>query len=269
MKKFRFLLPIFLIFFSVFVSFFEAYAATIRINTPKVLLELEPGQTYAGEIVAENPTDEATKCRIYLEDWVYAPGGTGEKRFSPVGSTLTSAGKWITFSPVEEELKPFGRTTVHYTVTVPMDVKGAYYAVLFFETLLGTALNEEGASVNVAGRIGALFFIEIKGTNVRKGEIQSVEITPPFENKPLTMLSIFHNSGNVDITVGGNFLILDQGGRIKARGDLNKIYTFPGATESSKTEWIGRLPKGAYQALLTYNLGKGQNLVEEKTFTVD
>ena len=246
-----------------------AFAATIRINAPKIQLELSPGETAAGEIAAENPTEESAKVKIYLEDWAYAPGGTGEKRFSPVASTPTSAAKWITFSPTDEILKPFGRTVVHYTITVPPDAKGAAYAVLFFETLLGKATDEEGASVNVAGRVGSLFFIEIKGSNQRKGEIKLLQIKAPVENKPLQIITSFQNTGSVDITLGGNFLIMDPDGKIKARGDLNKIYTFRNDTETGTTEWVGRLPKGNYQALITYDLGKGKNLVEEKVFKVE
>lgn len=261
----------FSLFFIAFMGVFtlDSEGATIRINAPKNLLELSPGETYSGEIVCENPTDEEARVKIYLEDWAYTPGGTGEKKFTPIGTTPLSASPWITFAPVEEVVKPFGRTTVRYTVKVPAEAKGGYYSVLFFETILGTAPTEEGATVLVTGRVGALFFIEIKGTAVRNGLIKNVEVKPPFENKPMEILTTFQNTGNVDITLGGNFLILDAEGLVKARGELNKIYTFPGATESGKTQWVGRLPKGTYQALLTYDLGKGKNLVEEKTFMVD
>ena len=243
-------------------------AATIRISTPKIELELAPGETYSGEIIAENPTDEDIKTKIYIEDWIYSPGGTGEKKFSPVASTPLSASKWITFSPTEDAIKPFGRITARYTIVVPKDAHGAYYSVLFFETVLGAATDEEGVNVLVAGRIGALFFIRIKGAMDRKGEIKSVEIQAPEGNKPMEVMTTFQNAGNVDITLGGNFLIMDASGKIQGRGDLNKLYTFPGSTETGKTQWVGRLSKGSYQVLLTYDLGKGKSLVEEKALIV-
>ena len=98
-----------------------AQAATIRINSPKIELELAPGQTYSGEIIAENPTNEALKTKIYLEDWIYKTGGTGEKIFSPIGTTALSAGRWITFTPTNEEVQPYSRTVVRYTINVPAD----------------------------------------------------------------------------------------------------------------------------------------------------
>lgn len=264
-KKFLFLT--FFILTLIF-SFSNVQAATIRISSPRVELELAPGETYSGEIIAENPTEEDMKTKIYLEDWVYTSGGTGEKKFTPVGTTPLSGSKWITYNPAEEVVKPFGRLTAHYTVTVPKDAKGSYYSVLFFETLLGTAKDEEGVNVLVAGRIGALFFIQVKGTVNRSGEIKSVEINPPQGNKPMEIITAFNNTGNVDITVGGNFLVMDKDGKVQARGELSKFYTFPGVSESGKTQWIGRLAKGSYQVLLTYDLGKGKSLTEEKTLAV-
>ena len=245
----------------------DSQAATIRISAPKVEVEVAPGETYTGEITAENPTEESIKVRVYLEDWVYAPGGTGEKIFSPIASTPFSAGKWITFSPAEETIGPFGKTVVRYTIAVPSDAKGGHYAVLFFETILGTAQDEEGVTVLVAGRIGSLFSVETKGFSEKNGQIKLVEIKPSEGNQPLQISSTFFNSGNVDVTLGGNFLIMDKDGRVRARGDLNKIYTFPGQTETGKTEWVGRLAPGDYQAILTYDLGKGKTIVEEKSLT--
>lgn len=243
-------------------------AATIRVSAPKVQLQLAPGETYSGEITAENPTEEDIKVKMYLEDWVYAPGGTGEKNFTPVGSTPLSAAKWIVFSPTEDSIKPFGRTVVRYTIKVPEDAKGTHYAVLFFETFLGVSKNEEGVNVLVAGRIGSLFYVQVKGSAKIQGEIASVELKPLEGNKPLQIVTKFRNTGNVDVTLGGNFLIMDAAGKVCGRGDLNKIYTFPGATESGKTEWIGHPVKGNYQIILTYDLGEGKNLVEERTLTV-
>ena len=243
-------------------------AATIRVSSPKIQLKLAPGETYAGEVTAENPTEEEIKLKIYLEDWVYAPGGGGQKTFSPAGTTPLSAAKWITFSPAESAIPPFGRVTVHYTVQAPQDVKGTHFAVLFFETFLGQAQDEEGVNVMVAGRIGSLFYVEVKGFTDRQGEIKSVEIKTPQGNEPMQIVTTFHNTGSADVTLGGSFIIMDKEGKVQGRGELNKLYTFPDSTESGKTEWVGRLPKGDYQVLLTYDLGDGKSMVEEKPLKI-
>ena len=259
-----------LFFFTLFLSLITlpAQAATIRINSPKITLELAPGDTYSGEIVAENPADQEAKVRLYLEDWVYKPTGIGDKEFTPAGTLPNSASRWITFSPAEDVLKPYGRITIRYTINVPKEVKGGYYSVLFIETLLGAAQNEEGVSVLVAGRIGALFLIEAKGTALRQGQIQSVEVKAG-GNKPLQILTTFKNTGNIDTQLQGKFLLMDQAGKIYGRGDLANMYLMPGDAATSTTEWVGRLSQGSYTALLTYDLGKGQTMVSEKTFSVE
>lgn len=246
-------------------------AATIRLGQPKVELELSPGETVSGEIVAENPTNETLQARIYVEDWVYVPGGKGEKEFRPAGTESKSASRWITFTPTEDTLKPFGRSVVRYTLRVPESgVSGAHYSVLFFETIIGTTKDEQGVDIVVTGRIGALFYVRIKGTVEEKGQVMTADVKAPEGNKPLEIFTTFENSGNVDITVGGNFLVMDAEGKIAARGDVEKIYTAAGSTETGKTVWVGRLPRGTYQAVITYELGKAKELVvEERTLKVD
>lgn len=259
------------LFFSILFSFFcwtPSYATTIRISAPKVELELAAGEVYSGEIIAENPEDTPADTKLYLEDWEYVPNGTGEKKFLPEGSTPFSASKWIAFTPASEKIQPYGRITARYTITVPPDAKGAYYSVLFFETLLGSSKDEEGVNVLVAGRIGALFFIQIKGKVNREGDIKSVDVKAPEGNKPMEINTVFRNTGNVNVELGGNFLILDAEGKVQGRGDISKIYTFPGTESSRVTQWIGKLSPGTYQILLTYDLGKGKSLVEEKTLII-
>ncbi len=266
MKKF------FLVFFVSFVFSLAilpaSEALTIRISTPKIELELAPGETYSGEIVCENPTEEPVNIKAYLEDWEYLANGTGDKKFVPPGTLPLSGSQWITFSPATDIIQPYGRMTARYTVTVPLDVKGAFYSVLFFETLLGTSTNEGGVSVLVAGRVGALFFIHIKDSTIREGKINSTEITAPEGNRPMEIITAFQNTGNIDIILGGNFLIMDPDGKVVGRGDITKMYTFPGGESSRTTQWIGKLPPQDYQLLITYDLGSGKTLVEEKTLTI-
>lgn len=266
MKKIFYSLALFLFLLISFSS--ASQAATIRINAPKIELELAPGETYTGEILAENPDEGEVETRLYLEDWVYADNGSGEKNFTPASSTPLSASGWINFNPSKEKLPAFGRMTVRYTITVPPDAKGSYYSVLFFETILGNAKDEEGVNVLVAGRIGALFLVQVKGTVNRDGVIKNIVMRNPEGNKPLEIDTTFQNTGNTDITLGGNFLIMDTEGKVLGRGDINKVYTLAGMEATRTTQWIGRLSPGSYQVLLTYDLGKGKTLVEEKTLVI-
>ncbi len=254
--------------FSFILMPLSAEAKILRISAPKVELELSPGENYSGEIGVENPDREPMGLSAYTEDWVYAAGGTGEKKFLPAGTDVYSASKWIHFSTPAGILKPFGKEVVRYTVNVPADAKGSYYSVLFFETRLGDAKEMDGSNVLVAGRIGALFFIRIKGTTQQAGEVKSIQIKPPVENQPMEITTTFQNTGNVDITLNGTFLVMDTEGKVLGRGDLVTIYTFPGATETRKSQWIGKLPKGSHELVLTYDLGLGKAIVKEEILII-
>lgn len=260
-------------FLAVFIILFScslAHASVIRITQPKVELELAPGEVYSGEVEVENPTEDQLQTRVYLEDWKYKGNGTGEKDFGPPGTMERSASKWITFAPAELRLAPFSRQTVRYTLTVPQQAEGGRYSVLFFESAIGSVPDpdHEGANILVAGRIGALFFIHIKGSVDRRGEIESLRVLPPEGNRPLELETSFRNTGNVDVTLSGNFLILDAEGKVLGRGELSKIYTFPGASDTRKTQWVGRLPAGSHDLVVTYDLGGGQVIVKEEKLTV-
>jgi hypothetical protein len=247
-----------------------AEAAVIRVTQPKIELELAPGEVYSGESEVENPTEEELELTIYLEDWEYKNNGSGEKNFGPPGTMKYSASKWITYAPASSKLKPFSKQVVRYTVTVPPDASGGYYSVLFFENTIGSMPdpNQEGASIRVAGRVGAIFMIRVKGTVMRTGEIAAVKITPPAGNAPMEIETTFQNTGNVDIALGGNLLIMDAEGRVVGRGDLNKIYTLPGSLDTRTSQWVGRLAKGSYDLLLTYDMGQGQAIVKEEKIVI-
>lgn len=244
-------------------------AATIVINQPKLELEIAPGETVTGEIVVENPTEEVTAVRVYLEDFAYLPGASGEKSFVAAGTGPYSASQFLTFTPTDISLPPYGKATLRYTIRLPEDAVGGYYSVIFFETIIGQVPDREGVALDVAGRVGSLFLIESKGTQKREGSIEAVEIRPSPGNKPLEIETTFRNTGNVHIPLTGNFVLMDEQGGIGARGELAPIYSMPGAVAKGTTQWVGRVPKGSYTALLTYNLGKGKSLVEEKSLVVE
>lgn len=245
-----------------------AEALSLRINAPRIELELAPGESYSGELNLENADTEEVSVKLYLEDWRYQPGGAGDKEFLPPNSTPLSAAGWITYTPANVVIAPLAKQIVRYTITVPADASGGYYAVLFMETAMGQAQDEEGASVLVAGRIGSIFLVNVKGTVRKEGQIKGVEVIAPEGNKPLEIQTTFENTGNTAIELNGTFILMDAEGSAVARGSLQTLHTFPQSTETRATQWSGSIAKGTYDLLLTYDLGQGQTLVEEKQITI-
>ncbi|MFH1578356.1 MAG: hypothetical protein ABIC18_04735 [Candidatus Omnitrophota bacterium] len=229
----------------------------LRIDQAKVRLSIAPGYSQAGTITIDNPSSETQSVQIYLQDWHYLPAADGTKKFVEPNSTTFSCAPWISFSPAELSLPPFSRAKVNYTVRVPPEARGGYYAVLFFENLLGQAETEgEVVNVSLAVRMAVLFYVEAEGTVERSGSIDnfSLEIQP---DDILLLNADFSNTGNVDVAAGGTFNIIDREGMVYARGEINNIYTFPG--EGAKlmgSSSKANLPPGRYDLVVTLDLGK-------------
>lgn len=223
---------------------------------------ISPGTSKAGTIRVSNLSAEAKNIRVYAEDWYYLPVCDGTKEFQPAGTSPRSASRWIDFSPVEFVVPPYGTQSVNYTVKVPADAEGGYYSVLFFENYLdnSSGSSEEGVSVDVAVRVAALFYIEPEGTIQRTARVDDFKVTR--EKSKLLITAQFANTGNVDINTKGTFFIIDRKGMVYGRGEFNDIYTFPGDKAQLSAVWSEPLPKGAYDIVLTIDIGRA--LVEAK-----
>lgn len=254
----------------VMLSFFLACAFTHNcwaINLPyldkaKIRLFIAPDSQEYGEIVLKNPSPEPRTMRLYLEDWYYTPGGDGSKTFVAAGTTSRSCASWISFSPAEFTIPANGQQRVSYTLKLPQNaaLEGGYYAVLFFESAVGQVVQqEEGAGLNLVIRVGALFYVEVKGTIKRTAAIENFTLRKESSPSRLFVEADVRNSGNVDITAGGTFHIIDEKGMVYARSEFNTVQTFPGDSGKLSGSWnTGEHPiaNGTYDIVLTIDLGK-------------
>ena len=243
----------------------SVYATTIRINRPKIRLNISSGGSGSGSIIVSNPSEEGVDVKVYLEDWEYEETQDGIKKFFPPGTTALSCARWISFYPADFTIFPYGSQELFYSIKVPDDVEGGHYAVLFFETVMGGVKNEKGVDVLMKGRIGSLFYIEADSTNK---EIQISELSLSQRRGGLQVSALLKNIGNVDVTAKGTFNIIDQEGMVFARGQFNDAYTFPGNQARILSTWADTLPAGNYDLIITLDLG-GVPLVEEVKIGID
>jgi hypothetical protein len=249
-----------------------------RIDKPKIRAVIAPGKASFGEIIVENPTPLARTMRLYLEDWRYTPAGDGSKEFVPPGTTPFSCSSWITFSPSEFTVPPFGKQRVSYSISAPDKAAGAYYSVLFFENAANEDTIEEGkigAGISVAVRVASLIYVDIKDTVTRKADIGALSGRKTEEGYAFDIA--FHNTGNGDIAAGGSYHIMDRQDLIVARGELIPGYTMGGESAKMHVLWKDTIPPGDYIFVATIDLGlglkdtgsgRGQVLVKEAALTV-
>jgi hypothetical protein len=237
-----------------------------RLDQSKIRLNIPPGNSQAGTIIIHSQSDEEINLQVYLEDWEYTDKQDGTKHFFPAQSTLRSCAEWIKFSPAEFTLPAWGEKRLNYIVSIPQDATGGRYAVMFFQTLLSQPTQtqtseylsdgEIRSGVNLAIRIGTLFYVEAEGTIERRAELKNLSVSADGKDKPLSISVDLLNAGNVDITAGGTFNIIDKQGSVYARGEFNEVGTFSGDVAKLTSSWTKPLPEGIYDLILTINLGK-------------
>lgn len=245
-----------------------AWAFQAQIDKPRIQETVAPGQTISGTVTVTNQGAEAVNLEVYLEDWEYVDGGSGDKNFTPPGTNARSASSWVHYFPNTIQVSPGGTGTVDYTITAPPDARGGHYSVLFFESSLATTpTNEAGVSVQYIGRLGSLIEIEAAGAVQRTGDITDVRVGAIAPDRPLELCYTFRNTGNVVIRPKAYYNILDPSGRYLGRGEFNPLYTSPAGSGTACTEWTGSLPQGEHTLLLTVDLGGAEPLVVERSIT--
>ncbi len=262
-KRFLFII-LFSFLFTFFANLSSAHSGNLPfLNKSKIRVSVAPGGSDYGEIIVENYSEEERRMKLYLEDWYYIPGGDGAKEFLPAGTLSRSCASWISFSPAEFTIPPFGKQRVSYSIKAPQDAEsGGYYSALFFETIIGdmsrNEISEGQSGLNLAVRVASLFYVEVSGNIRRTAEFENLALKRDNPNSPLLIELELLNTGNVDITAGGTFHIMDDQGVIYARGEFNKVYTFPKDKAKLVAKWKEDIKPGSYYLVLTLDLGKAQ-----------
>lgn len=246
-----------------------AVALNLTNNRPIVQESLASGEAVQGSIDVANHGPDPMRVRVYLQDWRYTASGDGEKEFAPPQTFPRSAAGWISVFPATLELPPRGRGSVEYVIRVPKDrpLDGGYYAVLFFESVIGEqpaeSTAERSAKVQFAARLGSLFMIDVNATVKRQARLLSVSIAPPGASSPLAIRAQFANDGNTVLRCDGFFHLMSAGGLVAARGQLPARYVWPGERVPVAAEWAGAPAPGSYTTVLTYDCG-GELVVSEE-----
>ncbi len=244
-----------------------AYPFALNISPPSFTAKIAPGESTSGTITVSNGSDDRVGILVYAQDWVYAPDGS--KTFHAAGTTPLSCAEEIRIFPKKFNLEPGDKMPVQYTITLPQDASGGYYAVIFFESVpLGEEEDAEGMMIRFAGRLGTIVYAETEGTVIRKADVNSFSVTPPTSNSPLVMNFVIHNLGNVYIGAEGTLNIIDAEGNVYGKKNFGPVNTLPGDSREATVEWFGELEEGSYFAVMTLDAGGDMPVVKEAEIAV-
>jgi len=251
------------------VFFFEStvFGFALNISPPSFHASVKPGGSTSGTVSVYNKSDEDIGILVYTQDWIYNPDGS--KTFLAAGTTPLSCAKWIRIFPKKFKLKAGDKMAVQYTVALPDDAQGGYYAVIFFESVpADVAEQDEGMMIRFSGRLGAIAYLETEGRSTKRGTVKAFSVTPPQSNKPLEMRLTFKNEGNVYIGAEGTLNIIDDEGNVFGKEIFGPINTLPGESRETAVQWLCELEEGSYYAIATLDIGTDEPLVKEAEITI-
>ncbi len=250
----------------------------MAVGPTNIRLAGAPGSAQTGKIMVWNhgasPLDIVTELSDVTN--TLTDDNRLERDFPPPGVVPYSCAKWVVLERQEFTVEAHSKQEIGVTVSTPSDASGGYACVVFFRGLpvFDAGADDDGkpkTSVVVQPRIGTLLFFEAEGTVVRKGELLELSYKPPQEDRPLLVQYEFKNTGNTDILLSGHFHIMDSQKALMTKGDLTPIRTFPGDQGIAQTEWAGVLAPGAYQLVITMELGPDAQevIVKEIPLTIE
>jgi len=241
----------------------QAGDLSFRVDKSKVRFIIPAGGSQAGVLKVYSQSGDKIKIKVHYEDWAYSYLQDGAKDFYPPSSTPLSCSDWITVNPPEFTLPAYGVQSVNYVVKVPEQARGAYFSVMFFETVfmpvpLGNPISPDelrvGTSLNI--KLGTLFYVEAQDTVKRQVELKNFSVQQDIANRFFSVSLDLKNTSNSDITSRGTFDLIDEKGIVYARGVFNDSYTFPGQEASLTGIWKNLIDSGRYDLIITMDLGK-------------
>lgn len=169
-------------------------------------LELTPGKTYEESVVVYNiggaDFDFSVEAAPYqTKDNSYEPDFFSENSY-------TKLANWITFEQTDFSVKADTSAEVKFTIAVPDDAPGGgQYAAILIR--LGDA-DSESEGVGIISQLAATIHGHVKGNAVRRdGKMISHDFPTIFLSNPVTVTSVFENTGNIDYRVTESWTIRD------------------------------------------------------------
>src|SRR5580765_246171 len=245
----------------------RAPAQSLGLAPGEVRETFKPGVPFQFDLSTVNSGDTAVDMHVEITDLWFDE--KNEKVFSSPGTSPRSAANWIQFVPDHFEVGPHGTQKMKAIVTPPADAKGGYYAVLFVQSKPQLSFpKNDGKGVFTSMRIGCLVLLRAETTEEYKVELSVVKVTPPAETHSLSVDFDLLNSSNTHVFPVARVAVLDANRKLVGKGEGDEKRFLPGQKNSMHVEWAGKLPPGAYTALLTIAYGEDRIETQQIAFNV-
>lgn len=176
--------------------------------------------------------------------------------FHQPGHSSYSAAKWISLDRTDFVVPPKQIEEVYVKVSIPEKVEpGGHYAAVLFQT--ANLREDSGASkLNIVSRL-AVLVLASTGTEdqiSRGGDILRFRADNPSYGSKVDSEVIFHNAGNVHLTLKGDVVYKDMFGKRVDTAPLPEITALPNTDRLMSSTWDGPVI-GRFSAVATIRYG--------------
>ncbi|MBN2373436.1 hypothetical protein JXL19_06605 [bacterium] len=222
--------------------------------------EASPGETYEGEIVILNNSEEIGEVKLYQTDYLFF--ADGRNSYAEPASTLRSNAKWITFNPKRLMVAPHQKETVHYSVKVPdkEGQTGTYWSMIMVEPISEgspeSSMEKKGditIGVRQIFRYGIQLVTHIDNTGSRKIRFLNTKIHTE-EDGIKTLRVDVENVGDRSLRPALSVELYDEKGIQIGRYEAGSLNTYPGTSVRFKIN-LETIRDGILKALVIADCG--------------
>lgn len=237
----------------------------------KTELWVDPGDEYTKELMITNRLGKTMNFKIEIEDFKGSQNPEETVIFLGEERGPYSLKDYLKPEITEFTLNQGQRMILPVEISIPKDAEpgGLYGAVLVTSNPPLTELEAEKekakGQVKLISRLGALFFIRVKGEVNENGLVKDFRIEKRYYEKgPISFEILFQNQGNVHLAPYGIVEIRNILGRKIDEIELDPWFVMPDSLRSREVEWSRGSLFGKYTALASINRGY-QDIIDQKS----
>ncbi len=248
-------------------------AGDFTVGPGKSEIWLDPGKTAVRNLLITNRLGREANFFLVTEDFKGDPTGAVSVVLLGEEEGPYTLKDYLKPEVTEFTLKHGERITLPVEISIPEDAEpgGRYGAVLISQTSnLLSAETDAGAGgqIRITARIGALFFVRVKGDVEESGFLEDFRIRSPqktiYEKGPFIFDVLFRNNGNVHLNPYGIIEIKNLAGRTIETIEMRPWFAMPDSLRFKEVKFEKINLFGRYTATVKVNRGYS-DIIDEKT----
>lgn len=234
--------------------------AGVSLQSRELWYTVKPGDKVVGSVVVSNQDAAPVTLKAYMEDVVFEAPYDGARNFVPAGSTERSCAEWVRLGLQDFIIPGRQQQEVSFTISVPEDAQGGYYAILFFEA--DTAPVDGEKAMGLIVRSGCSIFVETEDRLLKAG-VEDFSLSNGVIEGELV------NEGTSILVTQGSYYLMGKDGIVAGRGDLGKYYLPEGKSAHFKGTLDASLSAGTYTVMVNFGSRQGLAYIKEIDIKLD